>query len=231
MTDPDHRAVALAEGATPTNPAEEAFISLLEGRGTLEEIGYAKDIYEDAYKSEVLEAFLLAGADAAFIEKILKVPAKVAAAYSQLFFDRKVFRDELDIEAYAQTYPQTTEAETWGHELKVCAITLGTDYLAYRFGRNEVDLDIAEALKSMITNAFMLSKATKLNPLNSNAAKEARNWAQTGIKAMEAYVRVKPATEQVEDEFRIALENIERTTNEQKSAAAGATIIKDDIVH
>lgn len=201
-------------------------MALLGGKEAPQEVVYANEIYEDPYKSEVLEAFLLAEATPEQIEKALRVPVRVTEAYKTLFFDRSVFRDELDAEAYAQSYPDTTKEQKWGGDLKRSALVLGVDYLVYRFGRKTDDLDIAGALKTMIQNAFMLSKATKLNPLNSDSAREARQWMTTGIKAMEAYVKVKPATENTDDAFSIALENIERATNEAKSG-----INKADIVH
>lgn len=226
MVQPDSRAVALAEGTTPNGPLEEGLVALLQGKEAPVEVSYAKDIYEDPYKSEVLEAFLLAEAPPELIAKTLRVPVAVTQAYGALFFNRSVFRDELDVEAYAQNYPDTTKEQKWGRELKLGALTLGIDYLTYRFGKKSDDLDIAGSLRTMIQNAYMLSKAVRMNPMNSDSAREARQWAATAVKAMEAYVKVKPATENTDDAFTIALENIERATNEAKSG-----ISKADIVH
>ena len=224
---PNHRAEALAEkGAKPKGLVEENYCKLLEGKPAPEEVVYASDIYENTYKCEVVEAFLLAGASAELIFTTLRVPTAVTEIYSQLFFDKAVFKDELDIEAYAQTYPEDTPELKWGKELKIAAITLGVDYLVYRFGRGDKEVDMTGSLKSIILNSFMLAKATKLNPLDSNVSREARQWAATTIKALETYVKVKPAVENTDNEFTIALENIERSTNEAKSG-----ISKDDIVH
>lgn len=226
MRPPDYRAVALAQGATPAGPLEEGLVAHLEGKEAPEAVVYANEIYEDPYKSEVLEAFLLAEATPDLISDVLRIPAAVTQTYTELFFNRSVFRDELDVESYVQTYPDTTKETKWGREVKVAALTLGVDYLVYRFAHKETSIDLAGALKNMITTSYMLTKASKLNPLDSTSAREARQWVGVAVKALEAYVRVKPATENTDNEFTIALANITRATNEAKSG-----ISKDDIVH
>jgi hypothetical protein len=226
MRSPDHRAAAVAASETVTGALEQGLKDLLEGKEAPEEVKYAYSIYDDAYKSEVLEAFLLADMKHEDISAVIRVPVTIIETYRYLFFDKAVFQDELDVEAYAQNYPEDTKEERWGKDLKIAAVTLGAEYLTYRFSRKEAGIDLANALKSMIINAYMLTKVTKLNPLDSNTAREARGWAGTAIKALEAYVRVKPATENSDDEWRIALETIERTTNETKSG-----IKREDIVH
>lgn len=226
MASPDKRAQALAQGAQPVGTVEEEFVKLLNNQPSLAEVVYANDIYENAYKSEVIEAFLLAEATPEAIFDTLKVPVAVVEVYKHLFFNRNAFQDELDVEAYAQTYSEDTPEQKYGKELKISALTLGLDYLIFRFSHKEVDVDLSGSLKSMIANAYMLTKAAKLNPLDSNASREARQWVATATKALEAYVRVKPATEKTDDEFSIALQNIERSTNEAQSG-----IKLDDIVH
>jgi hypothetical protein len=226
MTPPDHRALALADGAKPTGPLEQGLVDLLAGKDAPPAVVYAREIYEDPYKSEVMESFLLASATPQLVFDTLRIPVDVTVAYSHLFFDRAAFRDELDVEQYAHNYPVDTAEKKYGKDLKEAALVLGAEYLAYRFNRNERDLDLAGALKSMISQSFQLTRAAKLNPLDSNATREARQWVATATKALEAYVRVAPATTNTDDEWKIALANIERATNEAKSS-----ILKEEIVH
>lgn len=226
MKRPDHRAEEISAGAEAATPEEAEFAALLRGETVSEQVKYAVEIYEDSYKSEVLEAFLLAGASSEIVYNHLRVPVPVVDTYRRLFFDLSVFRDELDVEAYTQTYPENTPGEKWGKDLKICAISLGLDYMTYRFGRNGGELDIQVALKQIIGNANMLAKVSKINPLDSNATREARAWAQTTLKALETWTKVAPMADKTDDDFRVALQTIETTTNEQKSA-----IKKDDLVH
>lgn len=220
------KAEAIAEGATPEGPLEIGLANLLAGKEAPAEVVYAHSIYEDPYKSEVIEAFLLAEATPEQIERVVRVPKAVTDAYKHLFFNRAGFQDELDVEAYVQNYDDSTKELKWGKELKQAALVLGVEYLVYRFSRKPEDLDLASALKNMIASAYSLTYAAKLNPLNSNSTKEARLWMATATKALESYVRVKPATENTTDEFQIALENIERATDEARSG-----IKKEDILH
>lgn len=221
---PDHRALRVAETKDATDTTEGEYLKVLKDETASEDVHYAADIYADTYKSEVLEAFLLARASNADIEKILRVPGKVTAIYRHLFFDLDSFRDELDIESYARTY----DVDPFGKDLKICAITLGLEYLVYRFNRGQAsEVNLVDSLRTMIETGYMLSKATRLNPLDSNAAREARQWMTAAIKGSESYIRVKPALEEYSDEFKIALEKIDNTTNERLNP----NIDKDSIVH
>lgn len=221
---PDHRALNIQQGQEPQTETEKQYKSVLGGSTAYEHVIYANDIYGDEYKSEVLEAFLLSRAIESDVEKILRVPTAIVQIYKYLFFDLDVFKDELDIESYANTYIESD----FGKDLKVCAITLGLDYLRYRFSRGQhIDIDIVTALQNMIETGFILSKATRLNPLDSSAAKEARQWMLSAIRGVESYAKVKPVLEETSDEFKIILETIDHTTNELKNP----NLLKDDILH
>lgn len=226
MRVPDHRAIAISNGEAANGPLEQGLKNLLDGQDAPGEVDYAYSIYVDPYKSEVIEAFLLANGSAEDIKNTLRIPGAVVTAYQHLFFDRAVFRDELDVEAYAQTYPAETKEEKWGRELKISAVSLGLEYLIYRFAHKDPDIDLVGSLKAIISNAYMLTKATRINPLDSDAARESRQWATMAVKAMETYTRVKPLAEKTDDAWQVALETIEHTTNEAKSG-----IKADDILH
>jgi hypothetical protein len=226
MLQPDHIALALTEGAAPTGPLEEGLAALLSDKPAPADVIYARDIYEDPYKSEVLEAFLLAEATPEQIADVVRVPAPVTVAYKHLFFDRNVFKDELDVESYVQGYPDDTKEHKWGKELKSCALVLGLEYLTFRFSHKEAEIDLAGSLKNIVSGSYMLAKAARINPLDSNSSREARQWAATAMKAVEIYARVRPVMEDTTDEFAVALESIERATNEAKSG-----IKRDEIVH
>lgn len=224
MKSPDFRIEELTDGEKPLTPNEEEFVKIINKKKNIDsDVQYAYDIYLDKYKSEVIEAFILSGGDDVFIEKLLRVPSKVSAIYRSLFFRQEVFRDELDVEAYVHTYDE----DEYGKEIKLCAVTLGKEYLIFRFNKDpNSELDVSGAMKSMVEASYMLSKATKINPLNSASSKEARQWMGMALKSLETYAKIKPSTESNSDDFKLALENIDRTTNESKS-----DIKKETIVH
>jgi hypothetical protein len=220
----NHRFHELKSGELPANDSEKSLVELLTNGVTADEtVTYAYNIFSDNFKREVLEAFVLAKATEDDIWNTLKIPKEVTKVYHNLFFDTSVFKDELDVEAYAQTYPKTPTS--WGHDLKCCALTLGLNYMKYRFSRGPITIDITTSLNEMIANASFLSRAARLNPLDSEATKEARHWMDAAIKAMVAYVSVKPATEAVKDEFELVLKAIDQTTTEQ------VAVNLDELVH
>ena len=211
---PNHRALAIEEGGAPADDIETDYQQfLLNGQTSNKDLQYAYDIYTDPYKCEVIEAFLLVKVAPEAIESTLRIPASVVAIYEKLYFDYASFLDELDVETYAQTYDQND----FGRELKVSAITLGANYLRYRFSRGQVsEVNIIESLQSMIETAYTLSASTKLNPLDSTISKEARQWMKMALTGMEAFIKIKPALEEYSDDFRIALQSIDRTTSADK---------------
>jgi hypothetical protein len=211
----NHRFETLKAGENPANDLENSLVEILRtGKTSNADVQYAYDIYVDEYKREVLEAFLLASATDKDIFDVIKIPESVSAVYRPIFFDQSVFRDELDRECYAQTYPK--KPSSWGHDLKICALTLGLDYMRYRFSRGPITVDITGALNEMIATASFLSKAGRINPMDSTATKQSLNWMAAAVKTMEAYVKVKPATEARKDEFELVLKTIDESTEEEQ---------------
>ena len=81
---PDHLLHALQEevqrtGAAPTDdPIRNAVGELLLGNVTVpDEVAYAFSIYQHPYKREVLESFLITGADAEHVNAVLQLPVPV----------------------------------------------------------------------------------------------------------------------------------------------------------
>ena len=219
------RYLALKSGEPATNDTEKNLCELLATGHTVDEaVSYAYSIYVDDFKREVLEAFILAGGSDEVVFDVLKIPTKVTAIYRPLFFDTSIFKDELDRENYAQTYPK--KPTSWGHDLKTCALTLGLDYMRYRFSRGPITIDITGALNEMIATANFLSKAARINPMDSNANKQALSWMAAAVKAMEAYVKVKPATEVKKDEFELVLKSIDESEQDDEPK-----ITPDELVH
>lgn len=221
----DHNALELQDGRSPTNPVEQAYQEVVRGnQAATDTQQYAMDIYEDDYKREVLEAFFLANATDADIQTILRIPSAVVKEYKAIFWDSSVFRDELDIETYAHSYTHSD----YGKSIKISAVTLGLPYLRYRFSRGKhSEISLMDALQNMIETSFVLSQATRLNPLDSDASREARQWMAMVVKNIDQYIRTKPVLDNLNDEFEIALRHIDQKTKELPSIV----IDKDDILH
>ena len=225
---PNHRALALESGDEPRSDFEQQYKNLLNEEIADSALVYANDIYENAYKQEVLEAFILSRATSDEIENILNVPTNVIEIYKILFFDIEIFKDELDIEAYAQTYVDTLDG--FGKKLKVAAITLGKEYLFYRFCRGTNGVDMEAALKNLIETSYMLAQATKLNPLDSNASREARQWAKLTASLIESYKKISDDSGASSDEFILILKQIDVETRRRPASVETEEISGDDLL-
>ena len=168
------------------DPVEEALARLLTGhRDVPAEVVYAYSIFKDDFKREVVEAFLLAGGVADDLEEIFQIPVDVVNVYRTFFFDTEVFRDRLDAEEYARNY-STTHDEGFGQEQKCAAIDHGLEYLKAAYGRGRYYVEPAVAVRELISQAYVLSKAATRFPLDNKKAQEARQWASTMVSSIES---------------------------------------------
>lgn len=234
---PNQLAISLEEGeCKPSNGLERAFLVVKTGSKhkadtkSINQIKYALNIYGSDYKREVLEAFLLSRASHEEIHEVLKIPAKVIETYGLFFFNVDNFLDELSIEEYAHSHPNP-----FGRELKISAITLGFDFLRFRFNRGNSNLDFKQALTKLVETSYVIARAAKLNPIDSQVTKEARQWMAISIKALEAYAKIKPTFDEVDDDFKLILKNIDsaakkKAEQRKKEQEEAALISPEDIL-
>lgn len=224
---PNHRFVdvqkAVKENAEPSHPFECELYKLLRGNGSIDaNVARAHDIFTHTYKREVMESFLLVDATPEEIESVVKIPAAVTAAYAHLFFDPASFEDELDRIEYAYTYKKND----YGADLKRKAVDLGKEFLKVRVSRGASAVaPSAQMVQSEIrATAYMLATCAKVNPIDSDIAREARAWAQLALKASEGQEEEKLAAGV--EEIMMALDTKDETTNEEKSGLKA-----EDILH
>ena len=93
----------------------------------------ASDIHSHTYKREVMESFLLVQVTPEDIQRVLKIPPEVTAAYTHLFFDAEAFEDELDRLEYAYSYKRND----YGATLKRFSVDFGKNSLMIRMSRGE----------------------------------------------------------------------------------------------
>jgi hypothetical protein len=226
---PDHLFDALVEevhrtGTAPTDdPIRNAVGEMLLGNTSApEEVVYAFSIYHHPYKREVLEAFLITGADAEHVNAVLAIPIPVVEIYTSVFFDLESFRDRLDLEVYVREYPSDHD-DGFGHELKTDALENGRHWISAKFGREHYQVPSAAALKETINQAYIHSKRAINASLDSVESKEARQWSGTLMGS----IRILPDIEDAEAGARDALK-IELITIRRR--ARGVEIPPEDIV-
>lgn len=168
------------------------------------EITYAFDTYLNPYKREVVEAFIIAGADAKHIHEVLRIPVEVMEVYLEVFFDVNVFRDRLDLESYVREYPRDHD-EGYGADLKLSALDKGLHWISVKFGRHEYDVPAAAALKETIGQAYYYAKEGHNAKLTSLEAREARQWASSLTGNLKAKPDIIDTTANAQDALKFDL--------------------------
>ena len=178
-----HRQLRQTGTYSADDPVEEALVRfLLKDDSVPEPVIKACKVFWDGYKREVVEAFLLAEAGPKDLYEVFKIDTEVVELYEKLFFDISVFDDRLDAESYARNY----EEDDFGRELKISAIEDGLEYLKARFGRGNYDVSPTKAIKESISLSYVNSKVASKVSIDSPKAKEARKWASSMVKNIEA---------------------------------------------
>lgn len=224
---PNHRFIdvqkAVKENVEPSHPFERELYKLQRGDSLCDtNVVRAYDIFTHTYKREVMESFLLVDATPEEIESVIKIPTSVTAAYVHLFFDPTAFEDELDRIEYAYTYKKND----YGADLKRKAVDLGKEFLKVRISRGASAIaPSALMVQSEIrATAYMLATCAKVNPIDSEIAREARAWAQLALKASEGQEEERLVAGV--EEITMALDTKDETTNEEKSGLKA-----EDILH
>jgi len=220
---PNHRFVHVREAfekkTTLTDEKEIALLQFLEGKSKNETVARAYDINLRLYKREVMESALLAGVSPKEIDAILKIPPAITELYAHLFFDLKVFEDELDKIEYGHTYTATEFGASW----KKYAVTNGKASMLIRMSRGSAKISPAEIQNDIRTTAYMQALSAKNNPVDSETTKNAYRWAQLALKA--ALEGDEDTTSDVE-ELMMALDTEDETVNEESSG-----LKPEDILH
>lgn len=183
-------------------------------------------IYENDHKREVVEAFLLVGAENKTFKDILLMDPDTIMFYRDLFFDMSVFDDRLDIDAYARTYREGPDGKLWGREIKTAAIDMGLEYMKVRFSHGTYEVPPAVAVRSAITQGYVMARAAQLAGIDSNVSREARGWMLTLGKNVSILPAVKEETVNKALDLRIAL-----TQDTNNSGTPAGPSVKIDPAH
>lgn len=176
---PDHRYRAVDHASeAPAHPIERALWELLHRIGTDLSVARAGEIYFDVGQREVLQGWIVAGATDAQVETIARVPTAVTAAFRHLFFDVAIFRDDLELLSWVNSY-EKNGGTPFGGELLRNAIMHGVDYLRWTFGRGEMDLDPNTVIKRAMTDAYFRGRMNRGHALSSKEAAAAHGFLKT----------------------------------------------------
>ena len=178
-----------------------------------EEIEYVLDLVENPQYRDEITAFLMSDADLDMVSTWTRVPIPILELFCELCFDRAEFRNKLEWRAYAIKYANDC-ALPENADLVRSAILLGPTYMMYHFqqGSEQVMLDPKDFAKSLIQQAFHLSRVAKGNPINSPATKESLRWLNAAAKLLSGYDKVLgEETNDDDDEAMIALEEVKIT--------------------
>lgn len=191
---PDNRfryvASCIGRGEVPEYPIEKALFDYLS-TGTTDhvDVNYAREIAENQYEKEILNAFLLSGATDEQLFEHLKIPVKVVATYRHLYFDVTQFRDELDIFSWVREQEVQKGSGTYEVELLRQAVLGGVEAMLWIYSRNSQGLDPKEVLENILADAYFRSKMNRSAPITSKIAKEAHTYMNTAIKAGDLLVK------------------------------------------
>jgi len=189
------------------DPLEHALYEYLTTRAP-SDAGDAYDLFADSDNRAVLEAFLLAGGNAALIERVIGVKAAVTEAYRHLFFDESNFRNRLEIFRYVADFQGSPHAK----EVLRTAVNSGLDYLLWAYGRGEVQIDARQVIRHTMAEAYYRGMAHRGNSVTSQVAKEAHKWWGSAVRNAELLEKIDPRAEkQAFEEIRIQLEKFDDT--------------------
>jgi hypothetical protein len=234
FVEPDHLYDELVKevertGTAPTDdPIRHAIGTLLLGEMTAPtEVQYAYSIYLSNYKREVLEAFLITGADAEHINAVLAIPVEVIQVYLAIFFDQAVFRDRLDLETYVQEYPAGHDSG-YGRKLKLDALEHGRHWISQKFGRDHYQVPAAAALKETINQAYIFSKVAGSVPIDSVEAREARQWSGTMVNGIRVFPEIADAEAGARDALKFELIMIRHRPGREEISPEDIVTVTED---
>lgn len=196
-----------------TDPLLQRIDSVRNKKRHDKDVEYVLDLIDNPDHKDSIVAFLLSGADLMTISTWLYIPVSVLEMFCTLCFDKSEFRNKLEIRSYAKEYASTI-AQPGNADLIASAIVLGPDYMMYHFqqGAEKVTMDPRDFAKSLINQAFHMSRVARGNPINSPATKEALRWLSAAAKLLTGFDKVPGDADSDDDnEAMVAIEQVKIT--------------------
>jgi hypothetical protein len=210
------------------DPLFQKIDAVRKGTKRDEEIEYVLDLIENPHYRDEITAFLMSDADLDMVSTWTRVPISVLELFCELCFDRAEFRNKLEWRAYAIKYANDCALPEHADLIR-SAILLGPTYMMYHFqqGNEQVVLDPKDFAKSLIQQAFHLSRVAKGNSINSPATKESLRWLNAAAKLLTGYDKV--LGEDINDDDNEAIVAIEKVIISRTTEECGFS--KDAVIH
>lgn len=172
----------LTQQVAPTHLLEKALFDVHHQVGSHDGVTYALDIYLNDYEREIMQAWIVSGADDALINQILSIPVEVTQVYRYLFCDMGVFRDRLDLMSWVQGYRDAANTTAQGDTLLRTAVMQGPKALAWIYGRGMTEVDPAEVLKNAMSDAYFRGSNNRDHKVSSKEAQITHSYMETASK-------------------------------------------------
>jgi hypothetical protein len=146
-------------------------------------IEWALEIFTVPFEREIFQAWLLARATEADIERWLRIPPEVTQVYAHLFFNVDIFRDELDLLSWVQEFEKDQRGSAYGTQLLRDAVQSGLEKLCWVFGRNDYVVDPDRVKQHAMTDLYLRSLAGRGHSATSKEAQAALAHSNAALKA------------------------------------------------
>lgn len=167
-----------------TSPIDAAYYDVLaKGVTDNASVTHACEIAANEYETEILNAFMLAGATDQQLETHFRIPQDVSRAYRHLFFDPSHFRDELDVYSWVREQESAKDVSQHAISLLKQALSTGVDGLLWVYSRVKTPVDPSAVIQDVLMHAYMRAKQHRAADIKSAAGKEAHTHMGTAMKA------------------------------------------------
>jgi len=219
--DPRHRYAAIAAALEePKNSLERSLYVALHGADTLNtltpnrpwaadqvpepDLEYPLFIFKNIRLRALLEAFLLSTDKVFEISEALAMSPNEISAYKNLFFDTSVFRTELELIVFLQSFPVDSE------EVKYYKVAYhqGFGALKWHFCRDKGVVTPENVVKTIMTDAFYRSLEHRGLSITSKTAKEAAKLAKVSLDCARTLMAEATMMDSNPDSLRILFDEV-----------------------
>jgi hypothetical protein len=215
--EPDHnaqRVLTLVQTRTPyqgDHPDEMSLFQLLTtGQSPIPEVDDAYELFTHPEDRHIVNALLLAKAPVEQISSSLSMSVPLVSAYRHLFFDRDVFRHDLDVKNYINMLAVPEEIRAYYN----LACKRGFRSLANSFHIGEqVPVSPKEALQELLADQIDRARAHRGQRLDTEIARTALEWGRAAMSTANILLRTEPQDgKNALQELKLALLTQDHTT-------------------
>lgn len=187
--EPDARYyAALRALECPEHPIEGSLWQAVRQIGTPSEaVLRAAEVYEDGFEREMLQAWIVAGASDAEVERRLLIMSETVKAFRHLCFDMSVFRDRLELLRWVRQYNGSDD----GRLYLQTAVLHGVEPLAWLCGL-DASVDPQRVMQGVMSDSFFRGLSHRTATVASKEAAAAHAFQKTALSTAQALMRRGP---------------------------------------